>query len=269
MATNFLDKVPAKLTVILLTVGFFVLAVIIFYGAIYQNKPFKLGWLELGESTDDLRKKLLAVREEVERRVTSELYEDTKTKASELEEKVSALALEVKTLMKQQTENDKTLKRTKRLLKEKSRELNKIRDKATALKEKLTETEKAFMGLEEQYKQVGNDLSATQKNYEAEAERAKALAAELKTLKVRESEPFIVFVAGKYQAIRLMEGEGVSGDSTKVKGYEKSQVVSVPKDRPVRLIITGYENKIFVPISILQRMTYEDTGQYNEIKQIK
>ena len=127
MATNPLEKIPVKLTVILLTIGFFVLAVMIFYGAIYQNKPFKLGWLELGESTDDLRKKLLAVREEAERRVPAELYEETKTKASELEEKVSALALEVKTLMKQQTENDKTLKRTKQSLKEKTRELNKLR----------------------------------------------------------------------------------------------------------------------------------------------
>lgn len=70
--SEFLNRIPTKLFIILLVFISIVVAIVLVYAVVFQERPLKIAWLELGETPKDLREKVAMLQGESDKhRITA------------------------------------------------------------------------------------------------------------------------------------------------------------------------------------------------------
>lgn len=257
MIKDLLEKVPGKVLVFIVVVICLWTATVLSFAVIFQKRPIEIWGIRLGESPEELRKKIIDAEDEMRKRVPSNLYDEVKTKASRAEAKVSEQSIELERLRREVGSKEKSLKGEavdRNLLNQLKHEREELSRELAESKKKLNEADAALITMREKH--------------EAAVAQVKTLTNELKSLRAHQASPFIVSVEGNYNRIRLIEGDKIQSASTIIKGSDNTRTVAVPKDRPLQLKILGSDNTVSSPRAILERMTVDDKGSYNKVLEV-
>jgi len=253
-----LQKVPKKVLVFLIGFLVVVLVLVISFAVLVQKRPVEFWGLRLGESVEDLQRKLAAAETELRGRVPAKVYEGAKERSAEAETRAQDLLRELDQLKRTVAEMQAAAQKAASasdLLRRSGTEVSQLRAQIADLTKQARETESA--------------LSEWQKKYEASAAREKNLSAELDTVRRTYAGIFTVLVSGAFQKITVVEGEGVRGESTTLGGHGEEQKIAVPTDRSIRLRFTGNNNVVSVPRSVSVRLAVEDNGSFNKLVEVK
>lgn len=257
---SLLERLPKKVLALLVIIATGLLLLVVIYAVLVQKRPISFWGMRVGESQEELQKELSASKDELGKRVSATVYEETKVRAAQAEARSAASSRDVERLKadlaeartaQQKAEAKATGAETDRAAaKQAESEAARLRGQVADLEKRVHDSTAAISDLRAKYDAQERSLASTRQ-----------------ALKQVQATPFTILVSGSFRHIYLIDGDLVEGESATLGGRSDTKTVAVPKDRTVKLQLTGGSNTIFAPATILRRIVIDDRGTFNTIRE--